>query len=356
MKTAVVILNWNTKDYLRTFLPPLLAGASSCDAEVIVADNASTDGSVEMLHSKFPGVRTIVLDRNYGFTGGYDRAVARLLDAPDGDAPEYVLLLNSDILAEGDWLVPLTAYMDSHPECAVCGPKIHRLVPDGDGWRKSGQFEYAGAAGGYIDKYGFPFCRGRVLSRIEEDSGQYDAAPRQVFWISGACMMTRSRVWKELGGLDERFFAHMEEIDYCWRAALKGHEICVVPDSCVYHIGGGTLARTSSMKLKLNYRNSLLMMEKNLEACMSPEKAASVLRRRMWIDRFTQAAYLLAGKSEAAGAVSKAHREFRSMRGDSVKSPAGKRPYGFFGIRIILQYALRGKGVFKYLRNYENCH
>ena len=194
-------MNWNTEGYLRRFLPGLVASMPE-GCEVIVADNASTDGSLRMLSEQFPGVRTIALERNWGFTGGYNRAFLAL-----EDEYEYFLLINSDIEVREQWLEPLLAYMDAHPRCGACAPKIHAFD-------ERERFEYAGAAGGYIDRFGFPFCRGRVLSRTEKDRGQYDS-PAQVLWVSGACMMVRSALWREFGGLDERFFAHMEELDLC---------------------------------------------------------------------------------------------------------------------------------------------
>ena len=229
MRTAVVILNWNTRDYLERFLPPLLGSLRGLDAAVVVADNASTDGSRELLAERFPQLRTLFFEENLGFTGGYNRAFDALLAGPD--APEYLVLLNSDIEVQDGWLEPLVDWMDTHPDYAACGPKLHALVPDGDGFRRTDRFEYAGAAGGLLDRYGFPFCRGRVLSRTETDAGQYDS-PADVLWVSGACLLVRAAAWRGIGGLDGRFFAHMEEIDWCWRAWLAGWRVGVVPQSC----------------------------------------------------------------------------------------------------------------------------
>ena len=194
MKTSVVILNYNTKDYLRQFLPGLIASCERLDAQVVVADNASTDGSVALMRAEFPQVPLICLEQNYGFTGGYNRALA----AVDAD---YFVLINSDIEVPAKWLKPLIAWMDGHPACGACGPKLLSYA-------QRDTFEYAGAAGGLIDRYGYPFCRGRILQKIEKDHGQYDS-PAEVLWASGACLMVRACVWKALGGLDERFFAHM---------------------------------------------------------------------------------------------------------------------------------------------------
>ena len=314
MKVAVVILNWNTKDYLERFLPGLISSVHGPDAEVIVADSASTDGSMEMMAEKFPQVRRIVLDRNYGFTGGYDRALAQV-------EAEYYVLINSDIEVPDGWLEPLVEWMDSHPECGACGPKLKS-------WYDRSSFEYAGAAGGKIDRWGYTFCRGRVLKKVEKDHGQYDS-PADVFWVSGACLVTRSSLWKKHGGLDDRFFAHMEEIDYCWRLQLDGYRISVVPSSEVYHLGGGTLPSTSPWKLKLNFRNNLLMLDNNLARTFvtdgeSPAKAYRHARRkilfRMLLDGASAAVYLLTFKKDYFKSVLEAHREFKALRnGPDVK-------------------------------------
>lgn len=315
MRTAVVILNWNTADYLKAFLPGVF---DSCEgiADLYVADNASTDGSVAVLANDFPGVKSILLDRNYGFTGGYNRVLDQL------EGYEYFVLLNSDIEVDKGWLEPLVEWMDKHPRCGVCGPKLHGLEMGEDGRTvRKGTFEYAGAAGGLLDRYGFPYCRGRVLGRVAEDKGQYDT-PADVLWITGACLVTRASLWKELGGLDGRFFAHCEEIDYCWRAQLSGWTVSVVPQSTVWHLGGGTLPQNSPFKLQLNFRNNLLMLANNLAPTyvtmgIAPEKAARkadrMLRRRMFLDNLAKIAYICTGRIEYAKAVRKAHAEFREL-------------------------------------------
>lgn len=356
MKTAVVILNWNTRDYLARFLPGLLASVGDM-GEVIVADNASTDGSVEMLEAHFPTVRRICLDRNYGFTGGYNAALSQL------EGFTYFLLLNSDIEVPSGWLEPLVSYMETHPSCGACGPKLHA-------WNERDRFEYSGAAGGLLDAWGFPFCRGRVMRRTEKDSGQYDGKDHSVLWVSGACLMVRSRLWKELGGFDGRFFAHMEEIDFCWRLWHSGHTVDVVTESTVYHIGGGTLPAASPMKLKLNYRNNLMLLENNLPVTYaaiylqkgaSPEKAAKKgLRRagrrifgRMLIDGFAAAIYLIDGKPSLFNAVVQAHREFKKLRrrpdAARIADLAGKgggRVKGLYNGSIIAAALLRQDHVF----------
>ena len=322
MKTAVVILNWNTEGFLREFLPGLLRSCEKVEgAEVIVADNASTDGSMEVMKKEFPQVRTLQFERNLGFTGGYNRAFKEL-DSSD-DAPEYFLLINSDIEVPEDWLGPLVEWMDRHPDCGACAPKLHS-------WQERDKFEYAGAAGGYLDRFGYPFCRGRILKRIESDRGQYDW-PADVFWATGACLMVRSSVYRKLGGLDERFFAHMEEIDLCWRMQLEGWKISIVPESTVYHLGGGTLPATSPFKLFLNYRNNLLMLSNNMArtlalglvhggfdietaAAEGLRNAGRLIRRRMILDGMSAAVYILTFKPECFKAVLKAHKEFRKLR------------------------------------------
>ena len=300
MKTAVVILNWNTKGFLEKFLPGLVASVEGLDAEVIVADNASTDGSVALLEQEFPQVQRICFDRNYGFTGGYNRALDRV-------EAKYFVLINSDIEVPKGWLAPLVDYMDAHPECGICGPKLLS-------YSNRDTFEYAGAAGGYIDRYGYPFCRGRVLGKVAKDHGQYDTI-EDVFWVSGACLMVRSRLWKALGGLDDRFFAHMEEIDLCWRAQLAGSRVTAIPASTVWHVGGGTLPQGSPFKLKLNFRNSLLMLDKNLPATIGRGKARARIFTRKVLDGFAAFAYLCTFKWNSFKAVWDAHREYRRLRG-----------------------------------------
>ena len=266
MKTAVVILNWNTRGYLEKFVPGILRSIGGDDACLVVADSASTDGSMQMLSEKFPEVRQIRLDKNYGFTGGYNRALSQI------DA-EYIVLLNSDIEVPVNWLRPLTLAMDTHPEIGACAPKLHS-------WYDRDMFEYAGAAGGYLYSFGFPFCRGHIMKMVEKDTGQYDT-PADVLWATGACLMVRSAIFRMLGGLDDRFFAHMEEIDLCWRIQLAGYKVSIIPDSVAYHIGGGTLPQTSPWKLKLNYRNNLMLLENNLAKTYSLRILRKSLRKKL---------------------------------------------------------------------------
>ena len=367
MKTAVVILNWNTEGFLRDFLPGLLRSCERVEgAKVIVADNASTDGSLKVMADEFPQVRTLKFEKNLGFTGGYNRAFAELNDGPD--APEYFLLINSDIEVPEDWLGPLVEWMDAHPEWGACAPKLHS-------WQEREKFEYAGAAGGYIDRYGYPFCRGRIMGRVEKDLGQYDS-PAEVFWATGACLMVRSSVYQMLGGLDGRFFAHMEEIDMCWRMQLEGWKVTVVPASVVYHVGGGTLPATSPFKLFLNFRNNLLMLSNNLAKTfalglfhrgLTAEKAAAkgmrMARRRisfrMALDMLSAAVYLVTFKTDCFKSVLKAHKEYRKLR----KTPSQKqiiRYLGMYGTSaevkgiyrkwIVLSSMTKGRKVFESVR------
>lgn len=347
MKTAVVILNWNTKLLLERFIPGLLESISGLDAYVAVADSGSQDGSVEMLAEKFPHVRVIGLDANFGFTGGYNRALSQT-----GDADLFVLM-NSDVDVPSGWLQPLLRWMETHEDCAVCGPKLLALDANAsDSYVRTSRFEYAGAAGGYIDRFGYPFCRGRVLHRVDTDRGQYDDAV-PVHWVSGACMMVRSQVWKELGGLDDRFFAHMEEIDFCWRARLKGWSVWNVPQSVVYHIGGATLSPSSPLKLKLNFRNSLITLAKNLPATIGVRRAGARIFFRMLLDCGSALVYTLTGRFRYAAAVLQAHREFRNCE---ISASPGSKSAKISEICILPPAFVYGRRIFKYLDRYENCH
>lgn len=263
-KIAIVILNWNGRKMMEEYLPSVLE-YSEDEADIIVADNASTDGSMEMLKRRFPMVRQILLDQNYGFAEGYNRALREVDN-------EYYLLLNSDVEVTHHWLTPLLEYMDSHPEVAACQPKLLSM-------HQRDNFEYAGAAGGLIDRYGYPFCRGRIFDTVEPDNGQYDTVA-EVAWATGACLMMRREDYWQAGGLDSRFFAHCEEIDLCWRLRISGRKICCVPDSQAYHLGGGTLPKGNPMKTFLNFRNNLTMLYKNLPQ----EDLRHVMRVRWLLD------------------------------------------------------------------------
>ncbi len=294
-KVAIVILNWNGADMMRRFLPGVIA--NSPEARVFVADNASSDGSLEMLSANFPTVSQIVLDRNYGFADGYNQAL-RQVEA------EYYVLLNSDVETPHQWLAPLLQYMEAHPDVAACQPILRCQ------WNKE-YFEYAGAAGGYLDSLGYPYCRGRLMATVEKDYGQYNTiAP--LMWATGACMMIRSQDYWQAGGLDGRFFAHQEEIDLCWRLRSRGRGIVCIPDSIVYHLGGGTLPQGNPRKTFLNFRNNLLLLYKNLPQ----ERLEPVMRIRFWLDALASLKFLLTFQWGSFLAVWRARREYRRIRAD----------------------------------------
>jgi GT2 family glycosyltransferase len=289
-KVAVVILNWNGIKHLREFLPSVLA-STWLNMEVIVGDNGSTDNSVEFLQSNFPTVKIIQNDKNYGFTGGYNR-VLQQVDA------NYFILLNSDVEVHNGWIEPVIALMESDPSIAAAAPKIKSFA-------EKDHFEHAGAAGGFIDYYGYPFCRGRMFYEIEQDRGQYDKSG-EVFWASGAAMFVKRECWFMADGFDERFFAHMEEIDLCWRLKNMGYKIMYCAESEVYHVGGGTLNTENPFKTYLNFRNNLLLLNNNL----SFWRAALVIFIRFWMDMLAIIRFLNEGKRKDAWAVSRAHQNF----------------------------------------------
>lgn len=296
-KTAVVILNWNGQKLLDKFLPTVLKHSLNEETEVVVADNGSTDNSVEYLTANFPDLPLIELDENYGFAEGYNRAIAKV------DA-EYIVLLNSDIETTKNWLKPMIDYMDKDREVVAVQPKILD-------YKNKTYFEYAGASGGFIDRYGYPFCRGRILGSVEEDKGQYDDIV-PIFWATGAALCIRKRDYEEAGGLDGRFFAHMEEIDLCWRLNARGKKIMVIPQSVIYHVGGASLAAESPWKTYLNFRNNLLMLYKNLPK----EKFISVFIIRVFLDMLAMAHLVVQGKLKNAWAVARSHYDFHKMKPD----------------------------------------
>jgi GT2 family glycosyltransferase len=290
-KTAIVILNWNGLGFLKMFLEIVVKNSIDDETEICVADNGSTDGSPEWVAENFNQIKLILLDKNYGFAGGYNLALSQI------DA-KYFVLLNSDIEVTKKWLLPLVSLMDNNPDVASCQPKILSYY-------HKNQFEHAGAAGCFIDKYGYPFCRGRIINKVENDNGQYDSAV-DVFWSSGACMIVRSDAWKKCGGFDSDFFAHMEEIDLCWRFKKAGYRVCFLPDSVIYHIGGGTLAYSSPFKTYLNFRNSLFLLYKNLP----DDKLQRILFIRRLLDGMAAIYFLLQGSFRSVGAVWKAHIDY----------------------------------------------
>ena len=289
IKTAVVILNWNGDGFLKQFIPGVIQHRQ--DATVIVADNASTDNSIAYLESLGDAVKIIQLDKNYGFTGGYNKALKQI------DA-EYYVLLNSDVEVTAGWIHPIIELMDGNKSVGICQPKIKAF-------HQPSHFEYAGASGGFIDSMGYPFCRGRLFNHLEEDKGQYNNN-LEVFWATGACMFIRADLYHQLGGLDENFFAHMEEIDLCWRAQLLGQKVMVVPSAEVFHVGGGTLPKNNPRKTFYNFRNNLMMLYKNLPA----SKLFSVIAIRLMLDGVAGIKFMLQGDLKDTIAVIKAHFAF----------------------------------------------
>lgn len=283
---AVVILNYNGEQFLRQFLPAVIQ--HSTEAEIIVADNASTDQSIEILRAEFPVVRLIQLKSNYGFCGGYNRALQEV-------NADYYVLLNSDVEVTSQWLQPIIKLLDNQPHIAAAQPKIKSFHNKDD-------FEYAGAAGGFIDILGYPFCRGRIFDEVEKDLGQYNDT-REIFWATGACMVVRSKLYHQLGGLDEDFFAHMEEIDLCWRLKRQGHSIYYVGNSAVYHVGGGTLSKVNPRKTYLNFRNGLSLLIKNLSLPALLWK----LPFRIILDYVAAIRFLVQGQANHAWAIVRAH-------------------------------------------------
>ena len=296
-KVAIVILNWNGSKMLLTYLPSVLQ-YSQDEATVYVADNASTDDSLAMLRAQFPAVRLIELDKNWGFADGYNKALQQI-------EAEYYLLLNSDIEVTPHWLTPMIDLLDNHEDVAACQPKLLSI-------HDRQAFEYAGASGGYIDRLGYPFCRGRVFEMVEQDQGQYDVQA-DVHWATGAALMIRAKDYWAVGGLDGRFFAHNEEIDLCWRLRIRGRRIVCVPESCVYHVGGGTLPKGNPMKTFLNFRNNLTMLYK----CLPEEELKPVMRWRWWLDYVAAWETLIVNRNVGDfKAIYRARRAFKQWRKD----------------------------------------
>ena len=337
MKVAIVILNWNGEEMLKRYLPTVMEYSRRA-ATVIVADNASTDGSLDFLRKSHQEVGIIELEKNWGFAEGYNKALAQV-------EAEYYVLLNSDVEVTHHWLTPLIEYMDVHPEVCACQPKLLSV-------RDKDSFEYAGASGGYLDRLGYPFCRGRLFDTVEQDNGQYDYAT-EVLWATGACMMIRAKDYWDAGGLDARFFAHNEEIDLCWRLRLMGREIVCLPESEVYHVGGGTLPKSNPMKTYLNFRNNLTMLYKNL-----PEEELKGVMRWRWLLDYVAAwqTLILNRKWGDFKAIYKARRDFKRwlpefkevreqiQKGRKVGADDGRKRYS-----LLWQYYVRGRKHFSEL-------
>lgn len=337
LKTAVVILNWNGAEMLKTFLPSVVRWSESEDTLIYVADNGSTDESVQVVKSMFPTVKLILLEKNYGFAEGYNKALAEI-------NAEYAVLLNSDVEVTPAWLAPLVGYMDANREVAACQPKILS-------YRSKNKFEYAGASGGFIDKYGYPFCRGRIMNTVENDNGQYDSVI-PVFWATGAALFIRLDEYKRVGGLDPRFFAHMEEIDLCWRLQTRGKKIVCIPQSVVYHVGAGTLKKENPRKTFLNFRNNLLMLYKNLP----DSQLMPVMRARYLLDYAAALSFFMKGQFPNVKAVFKARKEFLAIcnefmpdRKVNLEKAETIRIEGRINSSILYEYYVKGKKYFSQL-------
>ncbi|MBQ9222311.1 MAG: glycosyltransferase family 2 protein [Prevotella sp.] len=337
-KVAIVILNWNGRKMLSEYLPTVIE-YSKQEATVIVADNASTDDSLALLEERFPEVVRVPLEKNWGFADGYNKALEKI------DA-EYFVLLNSDIEVTHHWLTPLVEYMDNHPEVAACQPKLLSIF-------NRDSFEYAGACGGFIDYYGYPYCRGRVMDTVETDEGQYDYV-QELLWATGACMMIRSKDYFSVDGLDGRFFAHNEEIDMCWRLRLRGRKIVCIPDSQVYHVGGGTLPKDNPFKTYLNFRNNLTMLYKNL-----PEKDLQKVMRMRWLLDYVAAWKFLLLERHVGDfmAVYRARRDFKrwlpeykEVRDEIQSSAVSQDIKERTSISILWQYYFKGHKKFSQLK------
>ncbi len=328
-KVAVIILNWNGEKLLREYLPSVIETTDASIADVIVADNGSTDASVELLRKEFPQVKLLEFSENYGFAEGYNRAIK------ETNYP-YTVLLNSDVATTDGWINVLYDYMEANPNVGACQPKIRAYT-------NKTHFEYAGAAGGFIDRNGYPYCRGRIFDTVEEDKGQYDEV-MPIFWATGAALMVRSQLYIDAGGLDKDFFAHMEEIDLCWRILLSGSEIMVVPQSVVYHLGGGSLPASNPRKTYLNFRNNLLMLHKNLP----DETRGKTLFIRRLLDTVAWAKYMATFDFKNANAILKAHNDFKKMCKAYTSHPTIDllRTRTDCRRNILLDYYLRGRKKF----------
>lgn len=334
-RVAVVILNWNGLDFLKKFLPSVCASTYP-NLDIIVGDNASSDDSVSFVRENYPQIKIIVNDQNYGFAGGYNKVLSGL----DQD---YFVLLNSDVEVEPGWIEQVIQLMENDPSIAAAQPKILSQS-------NKKLFEYAGAAGGFLDIFGYPFCRGRIFDSVEEDSGQYDQSS-EIFWASGAAFFIKRSKWLEMAGLDEDFFAHMEEIDLCWRLKNNGYKIMYCAESTVYHVGGGTLNAESPFKTYLNFRNNLVLLQKNLPV----RRAILIIFTRFWLDLLSLVKYITDGKPKNAIAISKAHVYFiRNLFSNIPKSrKISKKTFnkkGLYSGSIVWQYFVRKRKTFNSLK------
>ncbi len=326
-KIAVVILNWNGAQLLQQFLPSVVSFSE--EAEIYVADNASDDNSVDLVKAQFPTVKIIQNEGNYGFAKGYNVALQQVEEP-------YYALVNSDIEVTQNWLSPILSLFENEPNTAIIQPKIRD-------YKNKDYFEYAGAAGGYLDKYGYPYCRGRVFNLIEKDHGQYNDE-KEIFWASGACFFIRKEVFRQLQGFDADFFAHQEEIDLCWRAKNAGHHIKYTPQSTVYHVGGATLESSNPRKTFLNFRNSLLMLLKNLPK----SQLFPIIFIRLVLDGVAGIQFVFQGKFTHCWAIIKAHFHFYHLISRNLKKRSGSQNKNYFRSQsIVYNYFIRKIKVFQ---------
>lgn len=338
MKVAVVVLNWNGKHHLERFLPILVTRTP--DSRIIIADGASTDGSVDYVRRAHPELDVLDLGGNWGFAGGYNNALSDLHE-------DIFVLLNSDVEVEHNWLKPLVDHLGDNEQHGACQPKVLSF-------KNKGQFEHAGAAGGFMDKYGFPFCRGRLFDTFEDDHGQYDSK-REVFWATGTCLAIRRRAWEAAGGFDSDLFAHMEEIDLCWRVHRAGYKVHAIPASIIFHVGGGTLPYKHPRKTYLNFRNSLVVLVKN-----APGNLWLLVAKRFVLDAVAAWKFLLEGKPEHFFAVARAHFRFTlwlpatwRKRKDLQKRFPTMWPTGTYSRSIAWQYFLSKRKRFSELPDHD---
>lgn len=342
-RTAVVILNWNGKKFLEQFLPGVVKHTLSPGIDVIVADNASTDNSIPYIQEHFPQVKTVLNSRNEGFAAGYNIALRQIQEEAEnqGKPYKYFVLLNSDIEITSPWVEPIIRAMEADPQIAVAQPKLHSF-------QERNRFEYAGAAGGFIDSLGYPFCRGRIFDTLETDHGQYDE-PAELLWATGAALFVRADLYLAYGGLDPDFFAHMEEIDFCWRLRNAGYKIMYEPGSVLYHVGGGTLPKNSAGKTYLNFRNNLSLLYKNLPQ----NRLRKVLFIRFFLDWMAAFVFLLKGEGGNFKAVYRARRDFRRIKGRERKKRDALRQKqhltGIYNGCILWQYHVGKKRFFSQL-------
>jgi GT2 family glycosyltransferase len=333
--TAIVILNFNGQKYLDQFLPLVIRYQES--AELYVADNGSTDNSLAFLRENYPQIKIIAIPQNKGFSTGYNIALGQI-------KAKYYVLLNSDIELTEGWLKPMLDWMEKNPKTAACQPKIKA-------YKRKNFFEHAGAAGGFIDFLGYPFCRGRIFEGIEEDYNQYQTSS-EIFWATGACMLIRADLYHQLGGLDDDFFAHMEEIDLCWRLKRRGHQIFYIQESTVYHVGGGTLSYQSPFKVFLNFRNNLALLTKNLPK----SRLYQVLLIKLMLDLLAFTFFLIKGHPSSAWAVLKAYFSFYSRFNHWYKKrdngPYLKKLSGVLQQSVVYQHFIKGKKTFKELEKW----